>query len=105
MRFEHAEDFALAEQACEKLSDVEKQIITSIYLHEEQVTKLAKQLNYSRCHLSRMKTAAINKLRQEMANVTGETASDANLKHERRSLTSSCRVRTKSSLGSLEQAA
>lgn len=69
---EHKQLYKIAEEACNKLTDLEKQIIFNIYLQETQVTKLAKDLKYSRCHISRLKTSAIKKLRSEVTRITGE---------------------------------
>ena len=69
---EHRQLCKIAEEACDKLSELEKEIIFNIYLQEAQVTKLAKDLKYSRCHISRLKTSAIKKLRSEVTRITGE---------------------------------
>lgn len=58
-------------KASEVLSDLEKQIIYGIYLQERQVNKIAKELKYSRCHISRTKTQALNKLRKEFEKMAG----------------------------------
>ena len=62
----------LTKLACQKLTDLEREIIVNVFMHEEQVTQLAQDLNYSRCHISRLKTATINKLRSEIEKITGE---------------------------------
>ncbi len=94
-QFQEGQFFELTKQACEKLSDLEREIIRNVFIHEEQVTQLAQDLNYSRCHISRLKTATINKLRSEIEKITGEKISiSEGLESPRRALDTRHRVRS-----------
>ena len=65
--------YEIATQVCkETLSPFEREVLFNIYIQEEQITELAKKMNYSRCHISRLKSEIINKLRNEMSLLTGE---------------------------------
>lgn len=66
------EFFEIATKACEVLSPIEREVIENIFIQESQVTELAKKLKYSRCHLSRVKTEAVRKLRKEVGDIIGE---------------------------------
>lgn len=50
-----------------KLDTLEKQIVERIYLAEEQIMDIARDLGYSRCHISRVKKRALETLYDEMS--------------------------------------
>lgn len=88
---EESEDkqlYQIAEKACKSLSDLEREVIFSVYLQEEQVTQIAKDLKYSRCHISRLKTAAVDKLRSEVSRLSDlEVAQNSITEHKRQKVT------------------
>ena len=54
--------YSISKETCKGLDDVERKIIEKIYLQGEQVVNVAKELGYSRCHISRMKRSALEGL-------------------------------------------
>jgi RNA polymerase sigma factor (sigma-70 family) len=52
--------------ACEKLDDLEREIVKRIFVHEQQIIDIAAALGYSRCHISRVKKKALNTLHEEL---------------------------------------
>ena len=49
--------------ACNKLDKLEREVIYRLYLKGQQVTDIAESLGYSRCHISRVKSHALESLR------------------------------------------
>lgn len=64
--------FSIGFQACERLDPLEKEVIYNVILHEEQVTEIAKQLNFSRCYISKIKTQALSKLKEQLEDILGD---------------------------------
>ncbi len=58
--------YKLGKEACLKLDDVEKDVIERIYLKGEQVLDVAKELGYSRCHISRIKKKALGDMEKSI---------------------------------------
>ncbi len=56
----------LSLKACDKLDDLEKEVVKSVLLGEEQVLDVATRLGYSRCHISRVKKKALGVLFSEL---------------------------------------
>jgi RNA polymerase sigma factor (sigma-70 family) len=54
------------EKAFLSLDSLEKEVITRHYFKGESLMNLSEELNYCRCHLSRVKKRAINKLKKEV---------------------------------------
>ena len=54
--------YSISKETCKGLDDVERKIIEKIYLQGEQVVNVAKELGYSRCHISRMKRSVLEGL-------------------------------------------
>ena len=54
--------YSISKETCKGLDDVERKIIEKIYLQGEQVVNVAKELGYSRCHISRIKRSALEGL-------------------------------------------
>ncbi len=52
--------------ACEKLDDLEREIVKRIFVHEQQIIDIAAALGYSRCHISRVKKKALSTLHDEL---------------------------------------
>lgn len=52
--------------ACEKLDDLEREIVKRIFVHEQQIIDIAAALGYSRCHISRVKKKALSTLQDEL---------------------------------------
>lgn len=63
---EKKELISIAKKACTNLDTLEKEVIKRVILKGQQVVDVAKLLGYSRCHVSRIKTKAINQLRNDM---------------------------------------
>lgn len=63
----------LSQQACQKLDQLEREVISRVYLEEQQLMDIAVRLGYSRCHISRVKRKALETLFEELkANAKGE---------------------------------
>lgn len=65
------------ENAFQKLDTLEKEIITRHYFNGESLIDLAAQLNYCRCHMSRVKSKAISNLRKLLL-MSEDGSSDSN---------------------------
>jgi len=55
--------------ACEKLDELEREIVKRIFVHEQQIIDIAAALGYSRCHISRVKKKALDTLHGELSEV------------------------------------
>ncbi len=53
--------------ACEKLDDLEREIVKRIFVQEQQIIDIAAALGYSRCHVSRVKKKALDTLHDELS--------------------------------------
>jgi RNA polymerase sigma factor (sigma-70 family) len=53
--------------ACDKLDDLEREIVKRIFVHEQQIIDIAAALGYSRCHISRVKKKALDTLHDELS--------------------------------------
>ena len=58
--------------ACEKLDELEQQVIDRSYAGDESLVDIAKSLGYSRCHISRVKKRALERLRSYISERTLE---------------------------------
>lgn len=58
---------AKSSSACEKLDDLEREIVKRIFVHEQQIIDIAAALGYSRCHISRVKKKALSTLHDELS--------------------------------------
>ena len=56
----------LSFEACDKLDELEREVIHRIFIQERQLNHIAASLGYSRCHISRVKKKALETLNQEM---------------------------------------
>jgi RNA polymerase sigma factor (sigma-70 family) len=54
----------ICEQACKHLDELELLVIQRSYEKEESLVDIAKSLGYSRCHISRVKKRALDKLKE-----------------------------------------
>jgi RNA polymerase sigma factor (sigma-70 family) len=61
------EERIIIEQSFHFLDTLEKEVIMKHYFDGESLIDLAKSLGYCRCHLSRVKTRALNKLKRSMS--------------------------------------
>ena len=52
--------------ACEKLDALEREIIERSYIQDEALVDIAKSLGYSRCHVSRVKKRALDRLKEHL---------------------------------------
>ncbi len=55
--------------ACSKLDELEREVVLRHYVHDESLKAIAAALGYCRCHISRVKTAALEKLGAALMNV------------------------------------
>ena len=64
---EHAlikkEETEICREACGQLDNLQRQIIDRSYGDEQALVDIAKELGYSRCHISRVKKVALKKLK------------------------------------------
>jgi len=65
-------------EAVTKLDDLEKEIITRSFGSEQPLVDIARNLGYSRCHISRVKKSALNRLEGILAESREEQVSDEN---------------------------
>ena len=56
------EDINLCKDACEKLDELEQEVLYRSYAKEEALVDIARSLGYSRCHISRVKKRALERL-------------------------------------------
>ncbi|MGI6681336.1 MAG: sigma-70 family RNA polymerase sigma factor [Bdellovibrionota bacterium] len=74
--------YSLSKEAYLKLDDIERSVIEKIYFKGQQVMQVAKELGYSRCHISRIRKRSIEVL-QNFINVElnkeSKNADNANL--------------------------
>jgi RNA polymerase sigma factor (sigma-70 family) len=61
----------LSEVACSQLDPLEREVITRIFINEEQLMDIAHSLGYSRCHISRVKKKALETLYSHLAPTLG----------------------------------
>ena len=61
----------LSNKACDNLDALEKEVIFRIYMEEQQLMDIARNLGYSRCHISRVKKKALDTLYQEIKRTAG----------------------------------
>ncbi len=57
------------QDACSKLDNLEKQVIDRSFADEESIVDIAKNLGYSRCHVSRVKKEALYRLKSLLAGI------------------------------------
>ncbi len=50
--------------ACQVLDELEREVIIRHYVYDEPLIKIAKELKYCRCHISRVKSRGLSKLRR-----------------------------------------
>lgn len=61
------EMIALSRKSYEKLDDLEKSVLTQLFAEEVQMNDIARNLGYSRCHISRVKRRALEALHGEIS--------------------------------------
>lgn len=69
------EDFCI--KAFEKLDELEREVLSRSFNKEESLVDIAKSLGYSRCHISRVKKTALDRLK-----IILETLSDGDIGRE-----------------------
>lgn len=52
----------ICNQACDALDELEREVVRRHYVNDEPLKKVAKDLGYNRCHISRVKSKALSKL-------------------------------------------
>jgi len=63
---------AISAEACSRLDPLEREVISRIYMQEQQLLDIADTLGYSRCHISRVKKRALEALYHDLAVSVGE---------------------------------
>lgn len=66
------EKSSLCQQAIVKLDDLEKEIIDRSYGQDEPLVDIARLLGYSRCHISRVKKRALDRIRDYIGDASAE---------------------------------
>jgi len=66
------EKSSLCQQAIVKLDDLEKEIIDRSYGQDEPLVDIARLLGYSRCHISRVKKRALDRIREYIGDASAE---------------------------------
>lgn len=66
------EKSSLCQQAIVSLDDLEKEIIDRSYGQDEPLVDIARLLGYSRCHISRVKKRALDRIRQYIGDASAE---------------------------------
>ena len=61
------EDATLCREACEKLDELQRIVITKSFEGDQSLVDIAKELGYSRCHISRIRTAALKVLKKHLS--------------------------------------
>lgn len=64
--FERRELHRRCDDACEKLDELEKEVLVRHFVCEESISRIAEELGYSRCHISRVKTGALSQLEEPL---------------------------------------
>ncbi|HMO02857.1 MAG TPA: sigma-70 family RNA polymerase sigma factor [Oligoflexia bacterium] len=101
-RLEQKELYQLAVKHGESLGPIEHGVIKRIYLCGEQLNKVAQELGYSRCHLSRVKREVLTSLREFLLRAV-EVPSDSLLKAINQELSAKNRVFFKNSTKAKKQ--
>lgn len=61
------EMIALSQKSFEKLDELEKSVLSQLFAEEVQMIDIARNLGYSRCHISRVKRRALEALHSEIS--------------------------------------
>lgn len=56
----------LSAEACDRLDELEREVIQRIFFGEQQLQDIARELGYSRCHISRVKKKALENLKGDL---------------------------------------
>lgn len=62
----------LSNVACEHLDDLEREVVYRIYALEQPLVDIARNLGYSRCHISRVKRKALEVLHKQLSPHVGD---------------------------------
>jgi len=54
-------------KACQRLRGIEKEVITSLYFEDKELSQVTSEMGYSRGHIFRVRTRALEKLRKSLA--------------------------------------
>lgn len=55
-------------EACAQLDTLEQEVLVRYFVYDEPLVQIAKELDYCRCHISRVKSRALNKLSRLLKN-------------------------------------
>lgn len=63
-------------RACQKLDELEREVLIRYFVNDEPLIEIATQLNYCRCHISRVKSRALVKLSKYLSEELGTDLAD-----------------------------
>jgi RNA polymerase sigma factor (sigma-70 family) len=66
------ERIEVCQSACKQLDSLELEVLTRSFANDEPLIDIARTLGYSRCHISRVKKRALDRLRELMSDFHGE---------------------------------
>ncbi|MCB0359089.1 MAG: hypothetical protein KDD44_05625, partial [Bdellovibrionales bacterium] len=69
--FERNQLSAICTKAIAQLDNLEQEVLLRYFVHDQSIVQIAKELDYCRCHLSRVKNRALKKLERLLAPATG----------------------------------
>lgn len=67
------EKMKVTRDSCASLDALELEVLERSYAKEESLVSVAKTLGYSRCHISRVKKRALEKVKDALQKISGET--------------------------------
>jgi RNA polymerase sigma factor for flagellar operon FliA len=89
--FYRDEIIRISNEACARLDDLAREVIFRLYVEEQHLVDVAKELGYSRCHISRVKRQALDVLHGFLSprlEKTGKPLSEAD---EERIMANACK--------------
>ena len=63
-------------RACQKLDELEREVLMRYFVNDEPLIDIANNLNYCRCHISRVKSRALIKLSKYLSDELGKDLKD-----------------------------
>lgn len=66
------EKMEVCRDSCAHLDALELEVLERSYSHDESLVTVSKKLGYSRCHISRVKKRALEKVKQALHKISGE---------------------------------
>ena len=78
--FHRRQKAMLCWEACKELDPLEQEVVIRSFVHDQSLVDIAKELDYCRCHISRVKSNALTKLRGTLEKYSVETPKKASAK-------------------------